>query len=80
MTCASAASDSLANALSYVPPPAIGGWRAPELSSDALVGCMRWLGGVSRGREGERKELAICAVEADRTVHGLRRAIRPRHL
>jgi hypothetical protein len=31
-------------ALSYVPPPAIGGWRCYELSSDALVGCMRGLG------------------------------------
>ncbi len=32
-------------ALTYVPPSASGGWRTPELSSDAHVGCMRWLGG-----------------------------------
>jgi len=30
--------------LSYVPPPAIGGWRSMEPNSEALVGCMRWLG------------------------------------
>ncbi len=43
-TRASAASDSLAHALPYVPPPAIGGWRIKERSQEALVGCMRLLG------------------------------------
>jgi hypothetical protein len=43
---ASAASDPLAPALPYVPPPAIGGWRSPERCPVALVGCMRWLGGA----------------------------------
>jgi hypothetical protein len=31
-------------ALTYVPPPAIGGWRSTELCPVALVGCMCWLG------------------------------------
>src|SRR6185295_8317642 len=41
---------------------------------------MRGLGGVSRGRKGERKELAIRAVEADRAVDRLRGPIRACHL
>src|ERR1044071_7827026 len=40
-TCASAASDSLAHALTYVPPPAIGGWGGSGIPPGALVG---WLG------------------------------------
>ena len=32
------------HALTYVPLPAIGGWRSTELCPDALVGCMRGLG------------------------------------
>ena len=41
---------------------------------------MRGLGVVSRGRKGERKELAIRAVEADRAVDRLRGPIRACHL
>ena len=54
--------------------------RPTELGPEALSGCMRRLGGVSRGREGEGKQLPLCAVEADRTIHRLRRVIRPRNL
>jgi hypothetical protein len=34
-------------ALTYVPPPAIGGWWSSELKPEALAGCMRLLGGAA---------------------------------
>jgi hypothetical protein len=34
-------------ALTYVPPPAVGGWRTTEPHPDALIGCMRGLGGAA---------------------------------
>jgi hypothetical protein len=43
-TCASAASDLPAHALTYIPPLAIGGLHRTEPSPDALVGCLRLLG------------------------------------
>jgi hypothetical protein len=30
----------------YVPPPAIGGKQGSDLRTEALVGCMRWLGNI----------------------------------
>lgn len=56
-TYASAASDPLAHALTYVPPLAIGGLHRTEPNPDALVGWMRWLG--SAGPESSSGELPI---------------------
>ena len=58
-TGASAASDPFAHALPYVPLPAIGVPPASEPGADALVGCMRGLGGAPQRCEVNRSNGAI---------------------